>query len=239
MQLPFSVIFLLLSPAFVFCFRSSLRHHSRLTAARLSDANPIFRSPVSSSAVSFSSSMSTSPGARTRPAAVASEDKEAPSKDKDNVNAAELKAQAESIFRDDSRPVVLFDGVCNLCNGAVNFLLKYDSTGKFRMAALQSQAGKALLHRSGREANDISSIVLVTKESEEASFKSDAALRIGRELDWFLFRVLAGAGLCFPRFIRDTAYDWVARNRYALLGKRDTCRYGEKGFEGRFVKDPQ
>ena len=64
-------------------------------------------------------------------------------------------------FRDDSRPVILFDGVCNLCNGGVNFILDWDKQAVYRLAALQSIAGRELLRRAGRSPDDLSSIVLV------------------------------------------------------------------------------
>ncbi|CAI5490116.1 unnamed protein product [Closterium sp. Naga37s-1] len=84
-------------------------------------------------------------------------------------------------FATDDRPIVLYDGVCNMCNGGVNFALDADPQGRLRFAALQSEAGRALLARSGRSPDDISSIVLV--ERDGAYIKSDAVLRIARLLD--------------------------------------------------------
>ena len=90
------------------------------------------------------------------------------------------RIRAQDVFRKDKRPVILFDGVCNMCNGGVNFALDWDVTGEFRFAALQSETGRALLQRSGRQPDDISSIVLV--EEYKACFKSDAVLRIAKNL---------------------------------------------------------
>merc|ERR1712028_277415 len=73
------------------------------------------------------------------------------------------KTVSLNVFRDDDRPIILFDGVCNLCNTAVNLALDWDPSGKLRFAALQSNVGRSLLEVNGRNANDISSIVLVTK----------------------------------------------------------------------------
>lgn len=80
----------------------------------------------------------------------------------------------------DDHPVILFDGVCNLCNGGVNFALDWDPAGRFRFAALQSESGRALLVRAGRRPDDISSIVLV--ERDRAYVKSEAVLRIASKL---------------------------------------------------------
>eukprot|EP00884_Botryococcus_braunii_P018941 jgi/Botrbrau1/5730/Bobra.0134s0006.1 len=135
-------------------------------------------------------------------------------------------------FETDKRPVILYDGVCNMCNSFVNLLLEQDTKGKFRLAALQSEAGKRLLARSGRQPDDISSIVLV--EEDDAHIKSDAVLRIGQGLDGPvpLFSAVSAA---VPKLIRDFVYDQVANNRYTFLGKRDVCRVSDAGFEDRFI----
>jgi predicted DCC family thiol-disulfide oxidoreductase YuxK len=90
------------------------------------------------------------------------------------------EARSDVIFRSDTRPVILFDGVCNLCNNAVNIALDWDPDARFRFAALQSDVGKALLVRSGRQPDNISSIVLV--ENDKSYLKSDAVLRIATGL---------------------------------------------------------
>ncbi|MFP5286666.1 MAG: thiol-disulfide oxidoreductase DCC family protein, partial [Thermoanaerobaculia bacterium] len=90
-----------------------------------------------------------------------------------------------------SPPIVLFDGVCNLCNGSVRFLLKRDPEGRFRFAALQSDIGRSLLAEHGLGADSLSSVVLI--EDGRAWQESSAALRIARHLPgaWKLLRVLA------------------------------------------------
>ena len=138
-------------------------------------------------------------------------------------------------FATDKRPVILFDGVCNLCNGGVNFALDMDPPGKLRFAALQSTAGRALLRRAGREPDDISSIVLV--EEDAAYVKSDAVLRIATYLDTNpLFPIAGTFGPVVPGFLRDVLYDVVADNRYELLGMKDECRLGDDRFDDRFVQ---
>jgi predicted DCC family thiol-disulfide oxidoreductase YuxK len=135
-------------------------------------------------------------------------------------------------------PVVLFDGVCNLCNRAVDFILTHerDCGPKLRFAPLQSDVGRALLEGvSGAEAARASAepdtIVLV--EGGEASTYSTAALRIARHLrppfGW------AFVLLAVPRPIRDAVYRFVARRRYKWFGKTATCRVPTPELAGRFL----
>ena len=131
----------------------------------------------------------------------------------------------EEWFKDDDRGVILYDGVCNLCNGAVNFALEYDaepSRGSVRFAALQSETGRAMLVNAGRDADDISSIVFVEGAMVESYVKSEAILRIARRMR-APFPQLSALGSLVPRAIGDFVYDAVADNRYSLLGKRDAC----------------
>ena len=159
-----------------------------------------------------------------------------------NNNVAEPSIVSERVFATDVRPVILFDGVCNMCNGAVNLALDWDPSAKLRFSALQSNVGRALLQANGREADDISSIVLVTPDG--AYIKSDAILRITEELtpSWLpvpLAKPAAIAGRTLvPKFLRDLIYDGVADNRYSILGMRDECRFGDENeFAARFVDD--
>eukprot|EP00986_Skeletonema_menzelii_P003019 scaffold884_cov154-Skeletonema_menzelii.AAC.5 len=150
------------------------------------------------------------------------------------------RAVLERVFEQDSRPIILFDGVCNLCNSAVNLALDWDPSGKLRFAALQSKVGQNLLQAHGRDANDISSIVFVTPKG--AYTKSDAILGITQELNPLPFvplKPLALAGqYMVPQILRDAVYDGVANNRYSIMGKRDECRFDADGeFDDRFVDD--
>eukprot|EP00877_Chromochloris_zofingiensis_P014015 jgi/Chrzof1/8868/Cz03g27110.t1 len=135
-------------------------------------------------------------------------------------------------FAVDQRPVILFDGVCNMCNGGVNMVLDWDKKGYYRFAPLQSDAGKQLLVRCGRQPDDISSIVLVEKDS--CHIKSEAVLRIATKLNMPL-PLLSTLAMPVPRFIRDAAYDQIANNRYTVFGKRSSCRMCEDRFGGRFI----
>jgi predicted DCC family thiol-disulfide oxidoreductase YuxK len=126
--------------------------------------------------------------------------------------------------------VVLFDGVCNFCNGAVNFIIARDNAGYFKFAPLQSEAGQAL--RAKHAIGDkIDSIVLV--ENDAAYIYSSAPLRISKHLDgaWWLF----GAFWIVPPPIRDFFYRLFARNRYRLFGKKEVCMIPTPEVRARFL----
>ena len=157
------------------------------------------------------------------------------SQDNDSAVAFNDEKIALDLFSgSDKRPVILFDGVCNLCNGGVNFALDHDEVGKFRFASLQSRVGQALLVRAGKRRDDISSIVLC--ETNKTYFKSDAVLRIARKLDGSI-AALGYLGPVVPKFARNMVYDLVANNRY-LFGEADQCRLDSDEFNNRFVSDP-
>ncbi|MBX3225991.1 MAG: thiol-disulfide oxidoreductase DCC family protein [Labilithrix sp.] len=140
-------------------------------------------------------------------------------------------------------PVVLFDGVCNLCNAAVQFMIDRDPAERLRFAPLQSDVGNELLTAAmGAEAakalrdgatgdGDPDSIVLV--EDGKAWTHSSAALQIARRMrfPWTLAVML----YVFPRFLRDVVYRFIARNRYRWFGKSDTCRIPTPELRARFL----
>ena len=128
-------------------------------------------------------------------------------------------------------PIIFFDGVCNLCNGAVQFIIRNDKKGYFHFASLQSTEADQLLTDYGLSASDSNTIILL-KEGK-VFIKSDAALEISKNLDgaWKILSVFK----VFPRFIRDGVYDWVARNRYRWFGKRDECMVPTKNLVSRFL----
>ncbi|ARA92450.1 MAG: thiol-disulfide oxidoreductase DCC family protein [Bacteroidetes bacterium] len=127
--------------------------------------------------------------------------------------------------------VILFDGVCNLCNASVNFVIDHDPAGYFKMAALQSDEAAPLLEHFGLQADYLDSIVLI--EGDRVYRHSDAALRVARRLDgaWPLLY----AFIVVPRPIRDAVYDWIARNRYAWFGRRESCRIPTPDVMDRFL----
>ena len=128
-------------------------------------------------------------------------------------------------------PILLFDGVCNLCNGAVRFIVRFDAVGRFQFAPLQSDVGQALLERHGLSTDDFDSAVLI--EDGEYTTKSTAALRIARRLDgpWPLLYPL----IALPEGVRDGAYDLVAEYRYRVFGKKDECPVPDPEIRDRFA----
>jgi predicted DCC family thiol-disulfide oxidoreductase YuxK len=129
-------------------------------------------------------------------------------------------------------PVVLFDGVCNLCHGAVRFIIARDPAARFRFASLQSPVGQALLrdHRLGPGLGP-DSLVLV--EGGRAYTRSAAVLRIARGLRWPW--PAAGALALVPRPLRDAAYDLVARRRYRWFGRQAECPLPTPDLARRFI----
>lgn len=117
------------------------------------------------------------------------------------------------------QPVILFDGVCNLCNGTVNFLLKRDSKKQFRFASLQSETGEFLKHQYGIP-DGTDSVVLI--KSETIYFKSDAVFEIAGMLP-YPWKIVAFLKI-IPKKTGDNLYDWIAKNRYRWFGKLETCR---------------
>lgn len=127
--------------------------------------------------------------------------------------------------------VVLFDGVCNLCHFAVQFILARDPADRFRFASLQSDEGQAYL----KEANlplDLSTVVLIEPDGR-AGVRSTAALRIMRRLHraWPLMAVF----MVVPPCIRDAVYNWVVRNRYRWFGQKDSCPLPDPAQAHRFL----
>jgi predicted DCC family thiol-disulfide oxidoreductase YuxK len=131
----------------------------------------------------------------------------------------------------DGHPVVLFDGVCNLCTTTVQFLIRRDPEGLFRFAPLQSDVAQELLAERGLADHDLDSIVLI--EGNETYVNSDAAIRIGVLLGG-VYRLL-GPTKYLPRLLRDAVYDFVARYRYRVFGKRDRCMMPTEENRSRFL----
>jgi len=131
----------------------------------------------------------------------------------------------------DERPVIFFDGVCVLCSGFVGHVLRNDRHGRFRFCTAQSDIGQAVYRHYGLDPiNNRTSILL---DEGFAHQKSDAALRAARHMwqRWLMARVF---GL-LPRFVRDRLYDLVAKYRYRVFGKRQSCMVPSDGDAGRFL----
>jgi predicted DCC family thiol-disulfide oxidoreductase YuxK len=130
-------------------------------------------------------------------------------------------------------PLILFDGICNLCSASVNFVIDRDPNARFRFAALQSDAGARALAAHGMLAKtgDPESIVLV--ENGRVFQRSSAALRVARALSgpWKLLYIF----IVVPAFLRDSVYTFIARNRYRWFGKADKCRVPTPELRARFL----
>mmetsp|Transcript_26373 Transcript_26373/g.76112 ORF Transcript_26373/g.76112 Transcript_26373/m.76112 type:complete len:247 (-) Transcript_26373:46-786(-) len=146
------------------------------------------------------------------------------------------RQMATDVFSEDTRPIVLFDGVCNLCNGGVNFAIDQDETARLRFASLQSKVAKSLLLRCGKSPTDTSSIIYVTED--EAFYSSDAVSHICMDLDAKPLRWFGQLGQFTPSWIRESVYQFVSDNRYQF-GENDSCRLDFDGtYTSRFVSDP-
>ena len=129
------------------------------------------------------------------------------------------------------KPILLFDGVCNLCNGLVQFIIKRDPHGQFRFTALQSEAGQSLLQEAGLDPSALNTVVMF--DNGQFYTHSNVPLQIAWRLGglWRLFFVFK----LVPKWIRDRIYDWIASNRYSWFGKKDSCMIPTPELKQRFI----
>lgn len=119
-----------------------------------------------------------------------------------------------------NKKIILFDGVCNLCNTAVQFIIEHDKKDVFRFVALQSDLGQEIIKHIGIDTKVIDSIVLY-QPGVAYYYKSAAALEIAKDLNGFFY--WTGILNILPERLRNSLYDYVARNRYKWYGKKETC----------------
>ena len=136
----------------------------------------------------------------------------------------------------EDKRIVLYDGVCGLCNRLVQFILKRDIHDRFRFASLQSEFGDQLLKRHGYDSRDLDTFYLVTnhgKPTESVLMRSDAILEVVATLGgvW----KLAGVGAVIPKVMRDGMYSVVARNRYRVFGKSESCMLPSAEHRAKFL----
>lgn len=131
----------------------------------------------------------------------------------------------------DQRPILLFDGECNLCNGSVNFVLKHERSKELKFGHLQSDQAKVLLKHSSVDPSELSSMVLIV--NGQVLRRSKAAFELGRYLKapWSWARVFS----ILPTFITDLGYDLIAKNRYTWFGKTDQCVVPTLDLKKRFI----
>ena len=131
----------------------------------------------------------------------------------------------------ETRPIIVFDAECLLCSANAQFVLNHDRKGRFLLASMQGEAGSALYRRFGIDPADPDTLIVV--EGDRVRRDSDAILAIWVGLGWpwragAIFRLV-------PRLLRDPVYRYVARNRYRLFGKRDTCWLPDPAFRDRML----
>ena len=131
-----------------------------------------------------------------------------------------------------NHPVILFDGVCNLCNASVQFIIKHDKKSVFRFASLQSEFGKRIIEKFDLANKNIDSVMLF--ENNTIQLKSTAALQIAKRLGGIYSALYVF--IIIPRFMRDSIYDFVARNRYRWFGKQESCMIPKPELKKLFIE---
>jgi predicted DCC family thiol-disulfide oxidoreductase YuxK len=131
-----------------------------------------------------------------------------------------------------SKPIILFDGVCNYCNSIVNFIIRQDRHAKFVFAPLQSKPGQQLFQQHNLPSADFDSFVLI--DNQKTYLRSSASLHVFKKLPWYwqwtqIFWIV-------PRPVRDAVYNLVARNRYKWFGKKESCMIPTPEVKARFLE---
>jgi len=129
------------------------------------------------------------------------------------------------------QPLLLFDGICNLCNTSINYIIKRDKRQLFKFASLQSDAAKQVLLQFNEKKYSIDSIILICNNS--IYYKSSAILKL-LSIMGGIYSVSA-IGYIIPKKLRDKLYDYIATNRYKWFGKRESCMLPTTDLEQRFI----
>jgi predicted DCC family thiol-disulfide oxidoreductase YuxK len=135
-------------------------------------------------------------------------------------------------------PIILYDGVCGLCNRLVQFVLRHDSQERFRFASLQSDFAAQVLRRHGAAPEDLDTMYVVLGHGladERLASRSDAAIVVLRELGGGGWSLLGAVLRVLPRWLRNWGYNLVARNRYRVFGKYDSCPIPSEKDRGKFL----
>ena len=131
------------------------------------------------------------------------------------------------------KKIILFDGVCNLCNSVVQFVIKRDANDIFCFASLQSEIGQQLISERNIDISKVDSVILIAP-GIAYYVKSDAALQIGRHIRGY--RTISKILNLIPRGLRNIVYDFIARNRYKWYGKKDQCMVPTPELKGKFLE---
>jgi len=131
-----------------------------------------------------------------------------------------------------NHPIIIFDGVCNVCNASVNFIIQRDPEALFHFTSMQSEQAKVLMQEYGLEDVGFDSFILIKKG--ESFIRSEAVLEVCKDLKgfWFLFSVFK----IVPVVVRDCFYKLFARNRYRIFGKKESCMMPTEEIQSRFLK---
>src|SRR5215204_4269440 len=131
----------------------------------------------------------------------------------------------------EQHPVILFDGICNFCNGVIHFVIRQDKKGRFRFTTLQSGRGQQLLQHYGLSQLHFDSFILI--ENGKVYMRSAAALKLSNKLPWYWkwTQIL----WIVPPFIRNAFYDLIARNRYKWFGRKEQCMVPAPELRSRFL----
>jgi len=127
--------------------------------------------------------------------------------------------------------IILFDGICNLCNSSIQFIIRHDKKGKFRFASLQSDFGKMQIKKNQIDTSKTDSVIYIY--NNKAYIQSDAALKIVRQLNsaWPFLYIL----IVIPKFLRNWIYNYIAKNRYKWFGKKESCMIPNPELKSRFL----
>lgn len=131
-----------------------------------------------------------------------------------------------------NKKLILFDGLCNLCDASVQYIIRHDTKDVFRFASLQSEIGKEFIKHFSIDTKKTDSILLFSPD-QNVSYKSTAALKIASHLGFP--RSVLGIFLVVPTFLRNWVYDYIAKNRYRWYGKKDECMVPTPELKSKFL----
>lgn len=132
-----------------------------------------------------------------------------------------------------NKQLILFDGVCNLCNSSVLYVIKRDYENKFLFAPLQSNIAKSITSEYKIDTNKVDSILLYNPKKQKVYSKSTAALQVAKQLN-FPTKLMA-IFLVIPAFVRNWVYNYVAKNRYKWYGKKEACMIPTPELKAKFL----
>ncbi|MBL7867238.1 MAG: thiol-disulfide oxidoreductase DCC family protein [Flavobacterium lindanitolerans] len=130
------------------------------------------------------------------------------------------------------KKIILFDGVCNLCDSSIQFIIKHDKKDIFRFVALQSEIGLEIINHIGIDTSKIDSILLY-EPGKAYYYKAQAALKIAKELGG-IYTAISWFSI-LPNFLTNTVYDYIAKNRYKWYGKKEACMIPTPELKAKFL----